>query len=157
MYINYMNYIANGRPDAVAYIKGGKDYPDIRAKASFYAVRDGVLVYTEANGLPAEPPYRVFGYHIHEGISCTGNPNDPFANSLGHYNPTKQPHPCHAGDLPPLFSNNGYALGVVLTSRFVLGEVLGKTIIIHEQTDDFVSQPSGNSGKKIACGEIEPT
>lgn len=151
-----MSYIASGRPDALAYISGSKDYPSIRAKVSFFAVRDGVLVHTEASGLPAEQPYRVFAYHIHEGESCTGNARDPFADTLGHYNPTQKPHPYHAGDLPPLFSNNGYALSVVLTSRFVLAEIIGKTIIIHDRTDDFHSQPSGNSGNKIACGEIEP-
>ena len=96
----------------------------------------------------------VFGFHIHEGNACTGNENDPFANAGGHYNPTNCPHPYHAGDLPPLFSNNGYAFMSVLINKFTVNEIIGRTVIIHSQPDDFTTQPSGNSGKKIACGEI---
>ena len=40
-------------------------------------------------------------------------------------------------------------------NRFRIDEIIGKTIIIHSSTDDFTSQPSGNSGSKIACGEIK--
>ena len=42
----------------------------------------------------------------------------------------------------------------VLTGRFHVGEVLGKTVILHAQPDDFHTQPSGNAGTKIACGVI---
>ena len=41
-----------------------------------------------------------------------------------------------------------------LTDRFKLKDVIGKAIIIHSMPDDFTSQPSGNSGEKIACGII---
>ena len=63
-------------------------------------------------------------------------------------------HPNHAGDLPPLFGNNGFALSLFLTNRFTVDEVIGRTIIIHDHPDDFTTQPSGNSGTKIACGVI---
>ncbi|NMB33378.1 MAG: superoxide dismutase family protein, partial [Clostridium sp.] len=43
---------------------------------------------------------------------------------------------------------------VVYTSRFTPREVVGKTVIIHENPDDFRSQPSGDSGDRIACGVI---
>jgi len=43
---------------------------------------------------------------------------------------------------------------MVLTNRFNLSEIIGKTIIIHSSVDDFTTQPAGNSGTKIACGEI---
>ena len=42
----------------------------------------------------------------------------------------------------------------VLLGRINIKDIIGKTIIIHDKPDDFTSQPSGNSGKKIACGVI---
>jgi copper/zinc superoxide dismutase (SODC) len=98
---------------------------------------------------------RIFGFHIHEGGACSGNSNDWFADTLAHYNPGKCEHPYHAGDLPPLFGNNGFALALFLTNRFRVEEIIGRTVIIHDRPDDFTTQPSGNSGVKIACGEIK--
>ena len=98
---------------------------------------------------------KFFGFHIHEGTSCTGNSKDEFANSKSHYNPTNCPHPFHSGDLPPLLENNGFAYSSFLVNKFTIKEIIGKTIIIHSLPDDFNSQPSGNSGTKIACGKIK--
>lgn len=64
------------------------------------------------------------------------------------------PHPFHMGDLPPLIENNGYAYMQVLINKFKIKDILGKVIIIHDSPDDFTTQPSGNSGTKIACGKI---
>ncbi|NLF57432.1 MAG: superoxide dismutase family protein, partial [Candidatus Hydrogenedens sp.] len=97
----------------------------------------------------------VFGFHIHEGNACTGNASDPFAATGGHFNPQSCPHPQHAGDLPPLFGNNGYAWSSVLTDRFTVDAIAGRTVVIHRRPDDFTTQPSGNSGEKIACGVIK--
>lgn len=112
----------------------------------------------EACGLP-ETAERcgnaVFGFHIHSGGRCSGDHTDPFADALAHYNPEDCPHPAHAGDLPPLFSNHGNAFQLFLTDRFTVREIIGKTIIIHARPDDFTSQPGGNSGERIACGEIK--
>ncbi|MDP4132580.1 MAG: superoxide dismutase family protein [Bacillota bacterium] len=146
------------RDEAVAYIKGGSEYPDIHGNVYFYQTNIGIIVSAEIYGLPVQNDCSgssVFGFHIHEGSECTGNSMDEFADTLGHYNPKECPHPYHAGDLPPLFADNGYAYMSVLTSRFKLNEIIGKTVIIHEKPDDFTTQPSGNSGKKIACGKIE--
>lgn len=96
-----------------------------------------------------------FGFHIHNGTSCTGNINDEFADAGTHYNPTNCSHPYHAGDLPPLLENNGKAYMTVLINKFKIKDIIGKVVIIHDSPDDFTTQPSGNSGKKIACGKIE--
>jgi len=96
----------------------------------------------------------VFGFHIHGGSSCSGNRTDPFAAAGEHYNPRGCEHPFHAGDMPPLFGNNGYAFQIFLTDRFSVNEIIGKTVIIHSGPDDFASQPGGNSGERIACGQI---
>lgn len=89
------------------------------------------------------------------GTSCTGNSADEFANAKGHYNPENCPHPYHAGDLPPLIENDGYSYMSVLINKFKINDIIGKVIIIHDMPDDFTTQPSGNSGTKIACGKIE--
>ena len=88
------------------------------------------------------------------GTSCTGNQEDEFADAKTHFNPTQCPHPFHSGDLPPLLENNGYAYMSVLVNKFRLSDIIGKVIIIHDMPDDFTTQPSGNSGTKIACGKI---
>ena len=144
------------RPQAVAYIAGSEQYKSIRGIAEFFSVRGGVLVYTEVYGLPHSTACpSIFAYHIHEGGKCQGNQEDAFADALAHYNPSGLPHPCHAGDLPPLLGNYGFAWSAVFTSRFDIEEIMGRTVIVHSHPDDFKTQPSGDSGSKIACGVIE--
>lgn len=145
------------RPQAVAQVQGSADYPAIRGRVRFYQTRRGVLVAAEVMGLPVPAQTcrsPIFGFHIHEGDQCTGNAQDPFANAKMHFNPGDCPHPYHAGDLPPLFGNHGFAWMAVMTDRFTLDEVIGRTVIIHSSVDDFTTQPSGNSGTKMACGVI---
>lgn len=142
---------------AHADIKGSKQYPTIKGQVSFKETKIGVLLTAKIYGLPTSKKCngRFFGFHIHEGASCTGNKEDEFSNVGMHYNPTNCPHPFHVGDLPPLLENNGYAYMSVLIDKFKIKDLLGKTIIIHDKPDDFTSQPSGNSGTKIACGVIK--
>lgn len=143
-------YLARTSPNASATIKGGKDFPSIFGTAEFYQLRRGVIVALDISGLP-KTSTNVFGCHIHEGDSCENN----FAESGGHYNPNSQPHPCHAGDMPPLFAFDGDAFNVFYTERFSVAEVVGRAVILHQSADDFTTQPSGNSGSKIACGIIQ--
>jgi len=56
--------------------------------------------------------------------------------------------------MPPLFCVGNRAFLAFLTDRFSVNEILGKTVVIHDGLDDFTTQPSGNSGNKIACGVI---
>jgi Cu-Zn family superoxide dismutase len=157
-YKTYLNTILGSRPGAKAMIKGGNEYPKIIGTINFYQTKDGVLLTAEVINLPHRDntcTWGIFGFHIHEGGSCTGNTENPFADTKMHYNPKNCAHPHHAGDLPPLFENNGRAFMVFLTDRFTISEIIGKTIVIHISPDDFKSQPAGDAGKKIACGEIK--
>lgn len=144
-------------PFAMATLKGSAAYPDLRGTVLFFETNGGVIVLADVENLPVQTACgSVYGFHIHEGMSCGG---DDFAQTMGHYNPTDCPHPYHAGDLPPLFRNDGPkgeggAWMAVLTDRFTLQEIVGRTVVIHDRVDDFVSQPAGNSGRKIACGVI---
>ncbi len=146
------------RPNAFAIIKGDHDHPHIHGTVKFRQTPRGVLVSAEISGLPTRPDKlcegNVFGFHIHEGKKCEGNSQDPFADAMSHYDPNDCPHPSHSGDLPPLFGNRGYAQMSFLTNRFNVREIIGRVVIIHDRPDDFTSQPSGNSGNKIACGVI---
>lgn len=169
--------ILRQEPHATAMVRGSRGYPDISGRVKFYQMRSGVLVAAEVFGLPlvesmqppmpgsVQPPMAgkmqrplcpnaVFGFHIHSGSQCSGDEEDPFANALEHYNPRNCMHPAHAGDMPPLFGNNGYAFQIFLTDRFTVNEIIGKTVIIHSEPDDFTSQPGGNAGDRIACGQI---
>lgn len=158
----YPNFAAllRSRPHALARIEGSAAYPDLFGVVRFYRTDRGVLTVAELYGLPTgdgscDSP--VFGFHIHEGGSCTGDERrggDPFSGARMHYNPHGCPHPYHSGDLPPLFSAGGYAFLSFLSDRFTVEEIVGKTVIVHSRPDDFRTQPSGNAGEKIACGEI---
>lgn len=146
-------------PDAVAEIKGSDEFPQISGRVKFYQTGKGVIVFAEINGLPKSEGScggRIFAFHIHDGRECTGNTDDPFANAGKHYDTNGCGHPYHAGDMPPLFGSNGFALSVFLSDRFSVGEIIGKTVIVHDKPDDFTTQPSGNAGQKIACGVIRP-
>ena len=135
---------------AVAYIKGDGRNPQLNGSVRFLPHRDGCLVVAQISGFPEMKP-NFLGFHIHEGSSCAGT---EFSESKGHYNPGGNPHPMHVGDLPPLLNAGGTAFLSVVTNRFCVAEIIGKTVVIHENPDDFTSQPAGNAGSKIACGII---
>jgi len=153
-----------GATRAFAEIGGSKLAPKLHGYVFFSEVTNGTVVFVEIAGLPKyqpahgdKAPIGPHGFHLHEKGSCAiGNPNDPFQAAGGHWNPDNQPHGHHAGDFPVLFSNDGHARMRFFTNRFKPDEIIGKAVIIHENPDDFRSQPSGDAGKRIGCGIIQP-
>lgn len=138
-------------PDAVAQIQGSMEAPQLSGCVQFYQENGCVLVVAKISGLPRESETGFFGFHIHQGENCFGA---DFSGTGSHYNPTGRPHPKHAGDLPPLLQCRGNAYLSFKTDRFSVNEIIGRTVVIHSDPDDFHSQPAGNAGKKIACGVI---
>ena len=138
-------------PDAVAKIRGGVEVPKLSGCIRFYQQKGCVLIVAEIFGLPRENETGFFGFHIHQGESCSGT---DFSETGSHYNPVDQVHPKHAGDLPPLMCCRGNAYLAVKTDRFTVPDIIGKTVVIHSDPDDFHTQPAGNAGRKIACGVI---
>jgi len=136
---------------AVARLRGGREAPGLTGEVQFFQRRDGVLVTVLVSGLPADNPDGFFALHIHMRDDCGGA---DFAGTGGHFNPAGTPHPRHAGDLPPLLDCGGRAYLAVLTDRFTLTDVIGRTVVIHGGRDDFRTQPAGDAGMKIACGVI---
>ena len=149
------NYRINSLPYAVANIKGSKSHSRIKGKVKFYPWKDGSIVKVEIMDLPTVNKNNFFGFHIHEGSKCVEEEGKPAFESVGgHLNIEKDEHPQHVGDLPLLYSNNGYAYMEFFTNRFTPNEVISHTVIIHEHKDDLMTDPAGNSGNRIACGEI---
>ncbi|RIW33293.1 superoxide dismutase family protein [Bacillus salacetis] len=145
-----------------AQLEGGPLAPGLKGLVIFREVPNGTEVYVEVNGLPQfkpaegnQAPIGPHGFHLHEKGNCeVGDETEPFKAAGGHWNPTNQPHGNHAGDFPVLFSNNGYARMTFFTNKFSPQDVVGKAVIIHQSPDDYRSQPSGDAGKRLACGLI---
>lgn len=142
-------------PAALAWVRGGTQFPALSGLVKFYQTPyTGVLVEAEIFNLPNKSTpgsTDFYAMHIHEMGDCSNN----FANTGEHYNPANQPHPEHAGDLPPLLGNQGYAWTAFYDKRFSVDDIIGRSLVIHLHTDDFTTQPSGDSGAKIGCGVIE--
>lgn len=128
-------------------------------EATFEQTGDKVRVLVNAQGLK---PNQQHGFHIHEAGDCSS----PDAMSAkGHFNPTGKPHgnPAsgerHAGDLPALHADKeGRAKLDTVVDGITLSPgpatIIGRGLIIHADPDDYTTQPTGNSGARIACGVI---
>ncbi|MGA8013682.1 MAG: superoxide dismutase family protein [Candidatus Acidiferrales bacterium] len=131
--------------------------------AKLKAVKDGVQISVKVTGLSAGD----HGIHIHTVGKCEG---PAFTTAGGHFNPTSahhgmnntmDPHP-HAGDLPNLkVAANGKGSATVVAKGVTLGDGAnslfhdgGTSLVIHAKADDLMSDPSGNSGDRVACGVI---
>lgn len=150
----FVQMLEENRPQAMAWVTGGSAQPQISGLVKFYETPyGGTLVEAEIFGLPditMPGSSDFYAFHIHEFGDCSNS----FANTGEHYNPTDQPHPDHAGDMPPLLSNQGYAWISFYDKRFRVKDIIDRSVIIHSMRDDFTSQPSGDPGVKIACGVI---
>ena len=118
---------------------------------------DRIAVVADVTGLSPGP----HGFHIHEKGDCSA----PDAMSAGgHFNPTGKPHgdpggaDHHAGDMPQLVADaNGNAKLSAELSPMTIGganDIVGKAVVVHKDADDFKTQPTGNSGARVACGVI---
>lgn len=132
-------------------LKGLKGKVDLKQEG------ENLVVSADVQGLRAN---RKLGFHIHENGVCEG----PDYKSAGdHFNPDNAHHGApdasmrHRGDMGNLQTDkNGNAVTTITLKKVSLSEIIGKAILIHEKADDLKSQPSGNSGKRIACGLIRP-
>ncbi|MDY6948029.1 MAG: superoxide dismutase family protein [Pseudomonadota bacterium] len=131
----------------------------VAGQLRFTAEEAGVHVIGTVTGLPPDSRH---GIHIHESGDCSA----PDASSAGgHFKPLSKPHGApgrdsHIGDLGNIAANHaGVAYVDVLAPGATLGDsaasdISGRAVIVHAGADDLKSQPSGDSGARIACGVI---
>src|SRR5690349_2373245 len=126
---------------------------------SFVQAGDKVLVSGEIRGLK---PNAVHGFHVHEKGDCSSGDG---MSAGGHFNPSGAPHgqhgtsPAHAGDLQSLQADaNGVATFSFESSAISVGgganDVVGRGLIVHRDPDDYKTQPTGNSGPRLACAVV---
>ena len=129
--------------------------------ATLTSTGDGVFISAQLRSLP-EGTHAI---HVHQ----TGRCEPPFESAGAHFNPNNREHgylnPAgqHAGDLPNITVRSDgtaaadvYAPGLALTDG---GNALldgdGAALVVHAGVDDYRTNPSGNSGPRIACGVVE--
>jgi superoxide dismutase, Cu-Zn family len=149
---------AFAQPKATADIKdaGGKSLGE-----AVLVQRDGAVeIDVTLTGLPQG----THAFHIHEVGRC----DPPFESAGGHFNPDGKKHgkdnPAgpHAGDLPNIEVSDSGRVKLQVAVKGVSidsgpGALLdgdGSALVVHEGADDYQTDPSGNAGKRLACGVI---
>lgn len=151
---------AEGSSDetATAELKNteGKQVGEVK----FEQVAKGVILHVRLWGIP-EGEHAI---HIHERGQCEA----PFKSAGGHYNPLHHQHGIenvkgmHAGDFPNLkvpksgeFQTDLFTNSVTVTKgKLTLFDGDGSSVVIHAGADDYMTDPAGNAGDRIACGVI---
>ena len=134
--------------------------------ATFTATSHGVLIQFDLKGLTPGP----HAIHIHTSGNCDAKV--AFTSAGPHFSPEPNKmhgylamHGAHAGDLPNQFAaSDGTLHASVISNAFSLGDGKksifdrdGASIVVHAKADDYMSQPAGNAGDRVACGVIVRT
>lgn len=131
----------------------------VTGEVHFQQKGERVLIKAKITGLTPG----LHGFHIHEKGDCSA---PDAASAGGHFNPTGSSHggasgtERHTGDLGNLIADHtgtahyhGEIEGISLATS-ATDSIIGRAIVVHADVDDLFSQPSGNSGARIACGLI---
>ena len=132
----------------------------VTGPVTFKQLGDSVLVTGTISGLK---PNQEHGFHVHERGDCSGGDG---MGSGGHFNPDVRAHGAHgqgshhAGDLPSLKADASGKAEVNFISKTIsvasgVNQIVGRGLIVHRDPDDFKTQPTGNSGPRLACAVIK--
>ncbi len=151
-----------GGPPMPLVNSAGQSVGSVRA----WQTAGGVTFRIDATGLP----HGVHGIHVHTVGRCDG---PDFASAGPHWNPASRQHGTanpagpHAGDLRNLIVAANGTMGetVTLSGANLLGpgaagvvlDADGAALVLHAAADDYATDPSGNSGARIACALLQPT
>lgn len=129
----------------------------VNGTVTFEAVEGGVRIVAKIDQLTPGK----HGFHIHEFGDCSAPDG---ASAGGHFNPTHKKHggpdslERHVGDLGNLVADEkGHAVYERVDSLISLegpDTIIGRSIVVHALPDDYTTQPTGNSGGRVACGVI---
>ncbi|MES2863380.1 MAG: superoxide dismutase family protein [Bacteroidota bacterium] len=138
-------------PKTNSKVSGYATFKEKNGKVTFEAHISGLTPGTHA-------------IHIHEKADCSSS---DAASAGGHWNPTYKKHgkwgsgEYHKGDIGNFEADkNGFAIITAETDEWCIGcgdqtkDILGKGLIVHQNADDFVTQPTGNAGGRMACSAI---
>jgi Cu-Zn family superoxide dismutase len=126
-----------------------------RGTVTLNDARDGSTLHVRVSGLSAGD----HGLHLHEKGLCEG---PAFASAGGHWNPSGRKHGrdnpagAHLGDLPNLRIDAASTGTASFTIAPGFADADGTALVIHAKNDDYRTDPSGNSGDRIACAVIAP-
>jgi superoxide dismutase, Cu-Zn family len=135
----------------------------VSGKLSLIPMGDGVHLSGEIGGLGAGVTHAI---HVHEKGDCSAV---DASSAGGHFNPTGSAHgragtaTHHAGDMDNIVADaEGVAKIDIHLAGVTLGggaanDIVGRAVVVHAAPDDYISQPAGNAGARVACGVITAT
>lgn len=137
-----------------------KSNSTVTGTATFTEKKGKVTFIAKLSGLKPG----IHAIHIHEKSDCSSADG---SSAGGHWNPTFKKHgqwsvgEYHKGDIGNFIADeNGDGSITLTTDEWSIGgddetkNILGKGLIVHQGADDFVSQPAGNAGARVACSAI---